>query len=92
MNAETRKAFLTALGEYVKERGGTDMRTYNRVTADDLVEVVSFEEETHYGGYCETCAYEEQVIVVTYKTASGELKRITIWDSFANLLNALLRG
>lgn len=33
---------------------------------EDAYLIVDWEEETEYGGYCETCSYEEIVVKVTY--------------------------
>lgn len=37
------------------------------------VKVLEVYEETYNGGYCETCSYEDQRMVVKYRDAEGEI-------------------
>lgn len=55
----------------------------------DVVEVLEFEDKTIYGGYCETCAYEEVVAVITYKDSTGDTREYQYYSSFANLIRNL---
>jgi predicted nucleic-acid-binding Zn-ribbon protein len=56
-----------------------------------VTEVIDFEDETYYGGYCETCSYEETHCVVTYKTADSDMtKRYEYSGSFLSLLESLV--
>ncbi|AKU42408.1 hypothetical protein AVT30_gp36 [Mycobacterium phage UnionJack] len=57
----------------------------------DVDEVVSVEEATYYGGYCETCAYEEEIVRVHYLDKYGATKSFAIWDTLSNLINDLLK-
>ncbi|AEJ93458.1 hypothetical protein FGG33_gp38 [Mycobacterium phage Benedict] len=57
----------------------------------DVDEVVSVEEDTFYGGYCETCAYEEQIVRVHYIDKYGAAQSYTFWESLSCLINSLLK-
>lgn len=46
---------------------------------DDTLKVVE-DSETVYGGYCETCAYEEDVIVVKVYKDGTVIKREQFYD------------
>lgn len=56
---------------------------------DDVEYVVSFEDKTINGGYCETCSYEEAVVDVKYRTLSGGTREWTYYGSFAELIRNL---
>ncbi|QDK03140.1 hypothetical protein SEA_SYDNAT_58 [Mycobacterium phage SydNat] len=58
----------------------------------DISEIVTVEEDTYYGGYCETCAYEEQIVRVHYIDKYGAAQSYMIWESLSCLINQLLRG
>ncbi|WP_280485409.1 hypothetical protein [Nocardia cyriacigeorgica] len=57
----------------------------------DVAEVVDFREETRSGGFCETCAYTEVVIEVTYLDSSGAIQKDDIYDNFAGLVRELAK-
>ncbi|AXC33874.1 hypothetical protein SEA_TARYNEARAL_53 [Mycobacterium phage Tarynearal] len=57
----------------------------------DVDEVVSVEEDTHYDGYCETCAYVAEIVRVHYLDKYGATKSFAIWDTLSNLINELLK-
>ena len=57
----------------------------------DCVEVVSYEEETKYDGYCETCYYEWTEVVIEYKDSNGDTQSYNYWGGFAELVRALDR-
>lgn len=55
-----------------------------------VTEIVDFEDDTFYGGYCETCSYEETHCLVTYKMESGDIRKFEYSGSFAELISALV--
>ena len=55
-----------------------------------VTEILDFEDETFYGGYCETCAYEDVYCYITYKTADNITARYEYTGSFAELINSLV--
>lgn len=55
----------------------------------DVREVLSYDEETKYGGYCETCAYEYVVLDIMYENSEGKTKYYTYNGSFAELIRSL---
>lgn len=55
----------------------------------DVREVLSYEEEMKYGGYCETCAYEYMVLEITYKDSNNKTKYYTYDGTFAELIRSL---
>ncbi|OBJ40285.1 hypothetical protein A5630_25375 [Mycolicibacterium mucogenicum] len=59
---------------------------------DDIRDIDSVEEETHYGGGCETCSWEETVVTVRYIDTDGALKYETIWSTFGELIKELVAG
>lgn len=56
---------------------------------EPIRKVVAYEERTHYGGYCNTCSYEEAVIVVWYKDQQGRTYQTQFEDSFLGLVRQL---
>lgn len=57
---------------------------------ETVTEILDFADETYYGGYCETCSYEETHCYVTYKLESGETRQYEYSGSFASLINELV--
>ncbi|AIK68922.1 hypothetical protein AVV40_gp37 [Mycobacterium phage Swirley] len=57
----------------------------------DVAEVLTVTEDTYYGGYCTTCAYEEQTVLVEYRSSDGFELTHTIWDTLSNLIESLLK-
>ena len=55
----------------------------------DVREVLSYEEEMKYGGYCETCAYEYMVLEITYEDSNGKTQYYTYDGTFAELIRSL---
>lgn len=53
--------------------------------------VVAYEEAIHYGGFCNTCSYEQAVIIVWYKDQTGQTYQTMIEDSFLGLVRQLCR-
>lgn len=56
-----------------------------------VAEILDFEDFTYYGGYCETCSYEDTYCRITYRTLEGETRTYEYTDSFADLINALVK-
>lgn len=52
----------------------------------DVDVVVDAEERTEYGGYCESCYYEDVMVDVTYLNEDGETQTTIIYSSFAHLM------
>lgn len=79
--------------EYIRKR---DRGPYDAALSQKEAEYVKvlritdFEDFTHYGGYCETCSYEETRCNVTYETDQG-MKIYEYYGSFASLINDLTR-
>lgn len=57
---------------------------------DDAEEVISVDERTQFGGGCNTCAYEYQVLDVRYRTVRGGYKTVVIDGSLGDLISSLL--
>lgn len=55
----------------------------------DVVTVLSYEQETRGGGYCETCYYEEIVIEVCYVDSDGATCRKDIYGDMGELIRDL---
>jgi len=51
----------------------------------DLKSVKSVDEQTEYGGYCETCSYESIVLDVTYVNVEDETVTRRYQGSLADL-------
>lgn len=66
------------LGEYIRE-------SYKF----DVVEVTDWEDETVYGGYCDTCAYETVQLKVHYIDSKGDKCSVLLYDSFAEIIRYL---
>jgi hypothetical protein len=56
-----------------------------------VVSITDFEDYTVYGGYCETCAYEETNCKITYVDANGATREYSYYGSFAELIGDLTR-
>jgi len=56
----------------------------------DVVKVVDFTDRTEYGGYCETCAYEDTVCDIVYIDSHGDRKTYKHYDTFASLINNII--
>lgn len=54
-------------------------------------QVTDYEEDTRFGGYCETCSYTEIVIDIEFVDAQNKRKNFTYDGSFADLLYRLDR-
>ena len=80
MRETTRKALLEDFGVYMTLRG----------IADDIAEVVSFEPRTVYRGACNTCAYTEEIIDVSYRTTAGGYKTRELDISMSDFLSTVL--
>lgn len=55
----------------------------------DVAEVVSYEQESRSGGYCDTCAYTDIVVEVCYRTSEGDVLTHDIYGSMASLVEDL---
>jgi hypothetical protein len=53
------------------------------------VRVTGYKEEKLYGGYCETCYYEQYVVEIYYLTETGVFKEYEYDGQFADLLREL---
>lgn len=75
--------FHEAIKKYIHEEEREDL---------DIVEIISVTEETEYGGYCETCAYQDDVVIVTYLNSDGDTETYKLYyESIPSLLTALLK-
>lgn len=55
--------------------------------------ILDWEEYTEYGGYCDTCAYEETHVRVKYELpGDNEVLLYDYYGSFSELLDQLLRA
>lgn len=54
-----------------------------------IIRIMDFEDYTYYGGYCETCSYEEAHCKITYETDHG-VREYDYYGSFAELINDLV--
>lgn len=66
------------LGEYAKETYGVDVAS-----------VKSWNDETIYEGYCETCAYETVGLRIYYVNSKGESESYLIRESFTDIVRYL---
>lgn len=80
MRESTRKALLEDFGVFMTVRG----------IADDIEEVVAFEPRTVHRGACNTCAYTEEVIDVSYLTTAGEYETRELDISMSDFLSTVL--
>lgn len=64
----------------------------NNIDWTDVKKVISVEDETYYGGYCETCAYEEERLTVQYLDNDDNRQRLSTYYEFSDCLKMLLRG
>jgi len=55
----------------------------------DVKEVVSYEDDTYYGGYCETCSYEEAIVNIYYVDSKGAGHKYVYGGGFAELVSSL---
>lgn len=53
--------------------------------------VVCFEETTKFGGFCNTCSYEETVVDIYFKSSEGKLCKITYIENTQALLGRLIK-
>ena len=67
----------------------TALANFLRELGKSVATVDSYDEKTIYGGYCNTCSYEEQVLVVSYTTEDGSSEKYTINDTFAGVIRLL---
>lgn len=58
------------------------IKAYLKNLGYDVVEIVNYEEYTYYGGYCETCSYEEIRVKVQFKNADGTFDS---WEHYGSL-------
>ncbi len=81
-----------ALTDALSDRFKADLARYVAKKIPDGfaedIEVTDFEDFTYYGGYCETCSYEDTYCELTYKL-NGEKKTLEIYESFAELIKTL---
>lgn len=78
---------MTSVNEAIKS--ALCLMLANRGTS--IIKVTSWEEETHVGGYCETCAYEETVVKIHYVDGDYDDCTYTWSGSFAELIQTLTR-
>lgn len=64
-------------------------RYSRKVYRNDIAEILSYEQETRSGGYCESCYYDEIVVEVRYLSTSGETKRFDIYGDMGELIRDL---
>lgn len=67
------------------------IRLIKDYTGDTAVEIVSYNETEQSSGYCETCYYEETIMMVVYKNADGNLTNFVYNDDFGGLIRELTR-
>lgn len=53
---------------------------------EPIRKVVAYEDRVNYGGYCNTCAFEEQNFDIYFKSNEGVLCKYTFDGSFADLM------
>jgi len=75
-------SFIEALKRYIEDRMNHEVR---------VVSIADFEDFTYYGGYCETCSYEETNCKITYVDDGGATREFTYTGSFAELIGSLTR-
>jgi hypothetical protein len=66
---------MERLGEYAKETYGLEIE-----------KVTSWNDETIYEGYCETCAYETVGLRIYYVNSKGENASYLIRESFSDIV------
>ena len=55
----------------------------------DAVEVLSFKEETEYGGYCDTCAYEITHVHIRYLNSVEMTNTYEYYGNMAEFIDEL---
>jgi hypothetical protein len=58
---------------------------------EDVASVTSAEDETRWGGYCETCSYEYIAVEVGFVDSKGKNKTYLYDCTFAELIRRLSR-
>lgn len=59
-------------------------------TSDSDVEVIKWEEDIEYGGYCNTCFYESAIMRITYTRGADDKVLVYTYDgSFSDLIQTL---
>lgn len=76
--ANFEETFKILLARYLREIYGLD-----------AVKVLSYEQETRGGGYCETCYYEEVVIEVSYLDSDGSTCEKDIYGDMGELVRTI---
>ncbi|AWN04467.1 hypothetical protein PBI_GRAYSON_127 [Rhodococcus phage Grayson] len=76
-----KEAFNADVKKYLAER------QWNPVT--DVAEILRVYDDTESGGYCETCYYEEEVVIVEYINEAGEHLTKTINLSMREFMESL---
>jgi hypothetical protein len=74
-------AFHEDVKKYLAER------QWSPVT--DVAEILRVYDDTESGGYCETCYYEEEVVIVEYINEAGEELTKTIDLSMREFMESL---
>lgn len=67
-----------------KEAFYEDVKTY--LNNENVVKIIDVDERTQSGGYCESCYYEEQVVVVTYLDRNGDKKETTEYFTMSDFM------
>ncbi|MEU9871141.1 hypothetical protein AB0C87_25255 [Actinomadura sp. NPDC048021] len=76
-NTEETSSFHKSIEEFLKDRGFT------------VSKILDVEQETRTGGYCETCAYEEVVVDITFEDGDGQWTLYTYFGDMGELIREL---
>lgn len=55
----------------------------------DVEQVIEYDEEHRYGGYCETCSYDEYVVEITYLNSKNKRYYYTFYGTLGSLIREL---
>lgn len=88
------EGFKSALLDLVNQGSYSDSYSHytseNPENGDKAVEVLDFYQTDHSSGYCESCYFEYTVVVIKYRTESGDVREYVYGDDFADLIRTLV--
>jgi hypothetical protein len=88
------EGFKQALLDLVNQGSNADWYSHytseNPESDDRAVDVLDFYQTKRSSGSCDTCYYEYTVVVVTYRTESGDVREYVYGDDFADLIRTLV--
>ncbi len=63
-----------------------------RIIEQPIRRVITYNERIQYGGFCNTCSYEETIVEVFFKSWGGRMCCLVITGSFTEVTRSLVKA